>query len=274
PVTIPLSRVLDYARRHVTVVMEGQGADELLGGYVGNNWPALLCEYLKKGDIRRLKKEYQLYAKYYSITYTTKMFFRLLNNDLIERAYQFHSGLNKIFGDTLRNYDRIKDYPLDPPKFDQIMNSGLFKSHTGGLVNLLHYGDAISMSKSMESRLPFMDVRLVEFVFQLPFYFKIYNGLGKYIHRVSMRNVVPDYILENPIKFGFNTPLSKQFKSLTEGPNKVLLSEQCLDRGIFNVRGLKSIMEEHIQKKKNNSTILFRLLSTELWFRQFVDSHI
>ncbi len=274
PATLPLSRILNYARNYVTVIMEGQGADELLGGYVGNNWLTLLWEYIKRGDIGRFKKEFNLYTNHYSLLYTIKMFFRLLNNDFIERAYQFYSGLYKIFGEKIRNYERIKDYPLDPPYFDQAINKRLFKSHTGGLVNLLHYGDAISMSKSMESRLPFMDVHLVEFAFKLPFHFKIYNGLGKYIHRVSMKNIVPDYILENLVKFGFNTPISKHFMSLSEGANSILLSKKCMDRGIFNGRGLKSIMEQHIQKKKNNSTILFRLLSTELWFRRFIDSRV
>ena len=149
---------------------------------------------------------------------------------------------------------------------------GRYRSHTGGLVNLLHYGDAISMSKSLESRNPFVDVNLVEFSFKLPFYYKMHNGLGKYIHRISMNNIVPKFILENPIKFGFNTPLSQHFDSFKKIANDILLSSKCLDRSIYDYNGLTNMIEDHIHKKRNNSTILFRLLSVVFWFRQFIDN--
>jgi len=117
----------------------------------------------------------------------------------LKRIFYLITGVENVFGPKLKKYSRIKDYPLDSPRFNEHFNKELFKSHIGGLVNLLHYGDAISMSKSMESRNPFLDVKLVEFSFKLPFYFKIHNGLNKYIHIISMKNIVPKFILENPI---------------------------------------------------------------------------
>ena len=86
-----------------------------------------------------------------------------------------------------------------------------------------------------------------------------------------MKNIVPKFILENPIKFGFNTPLSQYFNNLNNKPNSLLLSKKCLDRDNFNKNGLQNLINEHINKKKNNSTILFRLLCVELWFRCFID---
>jgi len=189
----------------------------------------------------------------------------------LKRIFYLITGVENVFGPKLKKYSRIKDYPLDSPRFNEHFNKELFKSHIGGLVNLLHYGDAISMSKSMESRNPFLDVKLVEFSFKLPFYFKIHNGLNKYIHIISMKNIVPKFILENPIKFGFNTPLSQYFNNLNNKPNSLLLSKKCLDRDNFNKNGLQNLINEHINKKKNNSTILFRLLCVELWFRCFID---
>ena len=116
-----------------------------------------------------------------------------------------------------------------------------------------------------------MDVNLVEFSFQLPYNFKMKNGFGKYIHRKAMENIVPQYILENPLKFGFNTPLSLHFNSLDSEANQILLSETCLNRGIYDKNSLKQFIENHISGKRNNSTILLRLLSVELWFRHFID---
>jgi asparagine synthase (glutamine-hydrolysing) len=271
PATIPLSKILEYAKKHVTVIMEGQGADELLSGYTLNTFPILLFENFKRGNMIQLIKEFVEFNKSYSIAYCLKQFIRLLNADTIERLFSLASGRERVFGPKLKKYVRIKDYPLEPEGFNERFNGELFKSHTGGLVNLLHYGDAISMSKSLESRLPFMDVHLVEFSFTLPFNFKMKNGLGKYIHRVSMDNIVPDFILKNPIKLGFNTPLSKCFDSSDREGNRILLSQKCLDRGIFDREGLQDFIDEHIAGKKNNSTMLFRLLSVELWFRRFID---
>lgn len=271
PATIPLSKIFLNAKNHIKVVMEGQGADELLSGYVSNTFPSLIWELLKGGKIFQIWKEYLEFRKTYSLSYSLKLFFRLLNNDKLERLYQWKNGIDKVFGPKLKSFSRIKDYPFEPLGFDEHFNEELYKSHIGVLVNLLHYGDAISMSKSIESRLPFIDIKLVEFSFQLPYNYKYKNGLGKYIHRVAMKNIVPKYILENPVKFGFNTPLSQHFESLDSEANKILLSEKCLDRGIYNTMGLKALIDEHIVKSKNNSTMLFRLLSVELWFRKFID---
>lgn len=274
PAVIPLLQVLDFARKHVTVIMEGQGADELLSGYIVHTFPWLVLEHLKRGNIRKLETEFRRFRENYSLNYSLRMFFRLLNSDFIERCHAFATGISKAFGPKLKDYTRIKDFPLDPPPFNERFNTELFKSHSGGLVNLLHYGDAISMSRSIESRNPFTDVNLVEFSFRLPFYLKASDGFGKYIHRVAMDQILPDFILRNPIKFGFNTPLSMYFASYEGEGNKILLSEACLERGIFYRDGLRNLIERHIDLKMNNSTLLFRMLSVELWFRVFFDEMV
>jgi asparagine synthase (glutamine-hydrolysing) len=144
-------------------------------------------------------------------------------------------------------------------------------------VNLLHYGDALSMANSIESRLPFMDYRLVEFVFTLPWEFKINLDLAKYIHRETMKGIVPESILNNPIKFGFNTPISQFFKyknNLNIKPLDILLSDQCLNRGLFDKKNLLKLVNDHNSNKQNHSTLLYRILSVELWFQTFIDSEL
>jgi asparagine synthase (glutamine-hydrolysing) len=128
------------------------------------------------------------------------------------------------------------------------------------------------MANSLESRLPFMDYRLVEYSFTLPYWMKMKNGLGKYIHRVALENIVPDYILKNPLKFGFNTPISEFFKDNSVGsPVNILLSEQCLQREIFDREKLLKLIKTHQSGKRNHSRLLFRLYQVELWFRTFID---
>lgn len=272
PATIPLSNILEFAKNHVTVVMEGQGADELLGGYISSSFPFFVLDNLKNGNLSNTIDEIKKFSKNYSSIYSLKLFLRLLNNQNIEMLYHKYIGINKVLGEKLtKNYKRIKDYPLKNDNLSENLNKHLYKAHTGGLVNLLHYGDAISMSKSMESRNPFVDVNLVEYSFQLPYNFKVQQGKGKYIHRKAMHNITPEYILDNPMKFGFTTPLSNKFQSLSSKGNQILLSEKCIERKIFNHNKLKEVILEHTNEKRDHSTFLFRLLSVELWFRTFID---
>ena len=270
--TIPLSNILDFAKDHVTVVMEGQGADELLGGYISNAFPFFILDSLKKYDLNSIVGEIKKFSKNYSKFYSLKLFMRLLNNQNLEMLYHKYLGFDKVFGEKLtEGYKRIKDYPIDNNNFNEYLNSHLYQSHTGGLVNLLHYGDAISMSKSMESRNPFVDFNLVEYSFKLPYNFKVQNGQGKYIHRKAMHNITPAYVLDNPLKFGFTTPLSKNFQDINSEANKILLSDKCINRNIFNYDELKELILEHTENKSDHSSFLFRLLSVELWFRTFID---
>ena len=128
------------------------------------------------------------------------------------------------------------------------------------------------MAHSIESRLPFMDFRLVEFVFSLPSEFKVRNGLGKFIHRKAMEGIVPDYILQNPLKFGFDSPLAHLYcEDGADTPKGILLSDRCINRGLFSKQALQRAFKEQKSEIKDHSRLLYRMLSVELWFRQFID---
>lgn len=273
PAIIPLFQILKKAKDDVTVVLEGQGADELLGGYINSALPIYLLELLTHLKIRKAYKEFKIFAQ----TYTLKMAFMLLirqsNLGVLKKLYYRFSGADSLFVNELKKYTDIKDNPKEPVGFDNLLNKHLYKSHTGVLVDLLHYGDAISMSQSLESRLPFMDYRLVEFAFTLPSEFKIHGGLGKYIHRKAMKNIVPDFILDNPLKFGFNSPLSHLFQQEGEtSPKQILLSKRSLNRKLFSEKALIKAFSEQKSGKKDHSRVLFRMFSVELWFREFMDN--
>nr|MCU0729419.1 asparagine synthase C-terminal domain-containing protein [Sphingopyxis sp.] len=184
-------------------------------------------------------------------------------------------GLADIYGPRLRDAPTLADFPpLPEPHGKSRLSRALREQHSGGLVNLLHYGDAISMANSLEARMPFLDHRLVEFVWSLPSDHKLRLGVGKFVHRQAMRGVVPDSILDERVKFGFNTPIGQQFRKAYpqgDGPVDILLSERCLGRGLFDRRGLTALIEAHRSGRVDHGPLLFRLLSTELWFRTFID---
>jgi asparagine synthase (glutamine-hydrolysing) len=277
PAVFPLMQLLFQARKHVTVVMDGQGADELLGGYVANIiWQGVI-DSLAAGRFSEAWDSLREYGRTYKLPYSIKMMLRALSNQIpmLSKTYEATSGIGAAFGPALRGGTRILDYPdLDDKRGAGWVSEALRRQHTGGLVNLLHYGDAISMANSLESRMPFLDHRLVEFVWRLPASFKLRNGVGKYIHREAMRGIVPDWILNNKVKFGFNSPLAKQFRKGGAGPDdpaSVLSSELCLQRGLFDRRGLSALITAHQTGKRDHGPLLFRMLSTELWFRTFID---
>jgi asparagine synthase (glutamine-hydrolysing) len=273
PAIFPLSQILKEAKQEVTVILEGQGADELLGGYISSAFPVYFIQLLRQLKLYKAFKEFRAFTKNYSSKATIILLVRQSNIFLLKKLYYKFFGNQFFFIGKLKHFNEIKDYPIEPSGFDDSLNKHLFKAHTGTLVYLLHYGDAISMMNSLESRLPFMDYRLVELAFTLPSSFKVRNGKGKYLHRSAMQNIVPDYIINNPLKFGFDSPLSHVFeKEDNDSAKAVLLSDLCINRGLFSKEALIKAFKEQKMGKKNYSRILYRMLSIELWFREFIDN--
>jgi asparagine synthase (glutamine-hydrolysing) len=200
------------------------------------------------------------------------LFFRGTNIGWIQKIFYKLNGIDELYTGKIKYFKHIKDFPIESKGFDNSFNEYLFKAHTGGLVNLLHYGDAVSMKHSLESRLPFMDYRLVEFVFSLPASYKVRHSKGKFIHREAMKGIVPNFILDNRFKFGFDSPLAHLFSmSDKNSPLSILLSERCLKRGLFNEIAIRKVIYQHRTNQKNYSRYLYRMLCVELWFREFID---
>lgn len=280
PAVIPLMQVMRYARGHVKVVLEGQGADELLGGYIVSTiLPAVTAE-LASGRVRSAVDALRSFLEGHALGYAVKIALRNLSNRLpvLSMLQQRAAGIDAVFGGALRGHPRRRDYPdLAGEGRSDALSRLLMHQHSGGLVNLLHYGDAVSMANGIESRNPFLDHRLVEFAWSLPSHLKVRDGAGKAVHRMAMRGRVPDYILDQKAKFGFTTPVAQQFRASAgdgagQGPVGVLLSPRCLDRGLFDRAGLRSLLEAHRQGRHDHGNLLFRLLSVELWFREFIDA--
>lgn len=277
PAVIPLMQLLAHARKHMTVVMDGQGADELLGGYItAVFWPAM-ADLARQGRIGAMQAGLREFRRTYTMRSGILWTLRYLSNSMpwIGRLQQKASKLDALYGPALtEGFVRVADSPPFTLAGEGVLARVLQEQHVGGLVNLLHYGDAVSMAHSLEMRVPFLDHRLVEYVWQLPGEFKVRDGVGKVIHRAAMRGLVPDAILDERKKHGFTTPISGVFRRKhPDGcdPLDLLLSERSLARGLFDREGLMRVIAEHRSGKADHGTLLYRLLSTELWFRRFID---
>ncbi len=128
------------------------------------------------------------------------------------------------------------------------------------------------MAHSIESRLPFMDYRLVEFVFSLPGEFKIRDGDGKVLLKEAVRGFVPDFILDNPYKLGFVVPIREWFRDQSdETVYPVLLSDRCRQRGLFEPKALERALRRHVSGRVDLSSQIFRWLTLEVWCQELFD---
>lgn len=147
-----------------------------------------------------------------------------------------------------------------------------------GLPETQHFTDALSMAFSIEARPPFLDHRLVEFCFSLPFHEKMRDGWTKSILRRALRDVLPEEIRARRRKFGFPAPIAKwlQLPANLANVEDLLLDTRCLCRGVFDEACLRrqlSVFGASNSKQRAELALqLWRWVTLELWFREFVDA--
>ena len=131
--------------------------------------------------------------------------------------------------------------------------------------------DQMSMSMSIESRVPFLDHVLVEFAARLPHRLKL-NGLTtKRILREAIRGLVPPEILTRR-KMGFPVP----FSGWVRGPwnnvaREVLLDRRSCQRGLINPAAVETLLDEHRTGRRAGGDAIWALMNLELWYRTFID---
>ncbi|MBS1646329.1 MAG: asparagine synthase (glutamine-hydrolyzing) [Bacteroidetes bacterium] len=186
--------VMELAKQHgVTVLLDGQGADEQLAGYI-----PYYHEYLKQLFYTQpflYKKEHAAYRQYH------------------QEAIPFISVEKR---ETLRmklgRYKRIalkQELPYQHALNDRLKND----TATVGLKELLRYADRNSMAHSREVRLPFLSHKLVEFVFSLPDHYKLNEGWTKFVLRKAMNNILPHSICWRVDKIGYEPPQKRWIES-------------------------------------------------------------
>jgi asparagine synthase (glutamine-hydrolysing) len=129
----------------------------------------------------------------------------------------------------------------------------------------------MSMSTSIESRVPFLDHRLVEFSARLPHRLKLAGFSTKRVLREAARGLLPEAILTRP-KMGFPVP----FAQWVGGPwnavaREVLLDRRSRERGITNPAAVEALLDAHRDGRRAGGDAIWALLNLELWFRTFID---
>jgi asparagine synthase (glutamine-hydrolysing) len=135
--------------------------------------------------------------------------------------------------------------------------------------DLLLFNDKITMANSIENRVPYLDIDLVNFIESLPIHFKVRGKIGKFLHREAVKEWIPKEIIQRK-KRGISTPVDEWFQDTLSGTLEDLISDSgSFSRLYFNVNSLQKIIDNHRKKKRNYKNPLFMLLSLELWYKNF-----
>ena len=195
----------------LTVMLDGQGSDEQLAGYT-EFFDLMFIELVRSFRFIRLEKEIRLFnerrktAFYHSgWRYRLELLLRAYTPDAVKRYRRKKqvAAVGPYTAEQMRSPEILRlseSFDIKRPR--AYIYGQLFRT----LAVLLHYGDRNSMAFSIESRLPFLDYRLVEAIFAMPLSHKIRNGLTKRVMRAAMRGVMPDLITDRISKLGFTTP--------------------------------------------------------------------
>lgn len=257
--------VMQLSKEHgVTVLLDGQGGDELLAGYLPSFY-FLLLQSLKQGKVGNLVKQIQGLWKNHLLTtdrLITRMEAILFPKRQRERRWAGVDFQKKYF----RNFSA-------PIKFEDDLNNYLYAIYRYlKLPALLHYEDRNSMAFSLEARLPYLDYRLVEYAFGLPPEQKIDQGITKVVLRKAMKGTLPEAIRSRKDKMGFGTPEGIWFRTILRNPiSEIITSKRFAERGYFDAQKVKKGFEEHVEGKINLDLPIWRYVNMELWLITFID---
>lgn len=282
----PTYLVSKLARSHVKVVLSGDGGDEIFGGYDTylaqsldryyrllpkrfrrKLLPAILSRLApraeKKGLVNRAKRfveggalatELQharwmmfMTPEHKERLYTEDLESHLSNGSVPELMESWFSDVDQLAGLTQQQYVDIHTYLPD---------------------DILTKVDRMTMSVSLEARVPLLDHRLVEFAWSLPERLKLHRMRTKVLLRRAMAGVIPDEILVKP-KEGFSVPIKHWLRGPLRPMMEDLLSDsEIRSTGLFREECIRGWVKEHLDGRANHSHRLWALMVFQLWRRQ------
>jgi asparagine synthase (glutamine-hydrolysing) len=259
-------KVMELAKGKVKVLLDGQGGDEILAGYhyfFGTYLKELLSHLRLRIFVKELvayySKHKSLYALqslvFYSLPNALKTRARLAGRDYLDREFYLQHSTTTQLPSTLFNARTLQE---------SLINHFLYK-----LEHLLKWEDRNSMFFSLESRVPFLDHRLVEKTLSLSPERVINDGMTKYILRQAMEGIIPESIRLRRDKVGFLTPEQQWFRSpkLQAYVRDILNSDTFRRRPYFDHGKCVRIYDAHMRGRVNASRDIWKWINLELWLR-------
>lgn len=266
-------------RNQLTVMLDGQGADEQLAGYTSFYTPAF-ADLLQRKKYGRLYKNVRQFANTRGIEegIDAGEILRGIANNLYA-GKRWWSFVNKYWN---KKKNKIKadeavsipwPYPMNKSSVSGLYNSNNFEQFTRDMIqvnlqSLLHFEDRNSMAHSIESRVPFLDYRLVESIFNMPAEYKIRNGYTKAVMRTALKGILPDKIRLRISKLGFATPEDVWMRDNQELFRKELIDACSYLKGIVKQEDALNWFDYCVKQQKRDF-LSFRIICLGRWIKIF-----
>lgn len=270
PAVYPLWHLMKRARAEgVPVLLEGQGADEALAGYP--QYAVLdLLSYLgnRTGEPRQLGG---VASRFRGLrrTFTLRWALTWMARELSPALLQWHR--QRVGFQSLMHPDvRIPDRPAATDRGTDLARDRLQDDHAVNILpGLLHYGDAMSMAHGIESRNPFLDYRLVEWMFRLPPRLRFNHGETKWVLREYLRQNGQLVIGNRPDKKGYPTPVGHWLAGNQSAEvEAILLDKDSLLAQWCDGRKIRNLIQQNRAGVMAAEHHLYKLLSTQLWLKE------
>lgn len=279
PAVLPTYLISKLAREHVKVVLSGEGADELFGGYL-------------RYSLDRFAKYYQILPKLVSNGLIKPILNDIIDNKRIVQGLDAISepdrssrylkwvsvfdtdSLNAVFGNPVfieEEWSGLKAFynAIHNEYANDALSSILYTDIKTWLPDdLLTKVDRMSMAHGLEARVPYLDNRMVDLAFSIPSRLKIKGFKRKYIFKRAVSNILPDEIVRRS-KRGFALPISHWFRNELKDFILERLSDDSVRRmDFFNTSAVNKIINEHIKGNEDNSLQIWGLLTLQFLFEE------
>ncbi len=282
---LPTYHVCALARQHVTVTLDGDGGDELFAGYdryernlnggVLEGIPGWMGRFYREQLYPRLPS--QIMGRNYIFNATLSPRERYLDSishlpGWSRERRLFSEGFLAGAGSGTEALELFRQYYDGAPARDSLSRLQYLDAKTNLPFQLLTKVDRVSMACSLETRVPILDYCFVEWVTSLPAHWKLKGNTKKYIFKKLAERVgVPPRVLHRP-KQGFAVPLVHWMRQeMKEELIRVLLEPRTLQRGYFNPKAVRQLLDEHFRGRRDRSGQIWMLLMLELWHRNFLE---
>lgn len=270
PPDIAFSFLAKRARQDVTVVLSGEGSDELFAGYPKYQYASIIDK------IRRMPKA----VRQPLLNGLERILPASMNRQrtLVRAAAQgseVESFRTWFAAFTDRERRELFDYDgydtleriHEKAKGDVISRMSFQDLHGWLADNILERGDRTSMMHSLELRPPFLDVQVLEFARQVPSRLLVDRSTGKKVVRDVAKRYLPDEIFTRA-KHGFKVPLDDWFRGhLKDFAYDHLTSNESLAREMFDKKFVQSLLDNHMDGKYNDGMRIYTLVALEMWYR-------
>jgi len=285
---IPTFLLAESAKDFITVLLSGEGGDEVFAGY--DTYSAYKARKLFRGipyfirkniikpavdflPVSDNKLSFEFKAKRFvrgsefnvprSHYYWRHILSDEIKNELMTNEFHYNNSYHPSYEYFVNKYNECKA--------EDELNKLLYIDYSYHLPDdLMIKNDRMTMAHSIEARVPFTDNILFEFLTQVPIDYKMKGFKKKYLLRAILKDRLPDSVLKKK-KVGLEMPYSKWFRKELRGTVEEIFSENRINEsGLFNPRKVREIIDNHMVGKQDNGRIIWTIMNYLIWYNQYI----